>query len=81
MPNIKRAIKKDKQDKRKRVINDLARRKLKATVKDVRKADKATQEDLSKAYSVIDKAVKKGLIHKNKGARLKSKVIKSTTKK
>lgn len=81
MPNIKRAKKKDKQDKRKRVINDLARRKLKDTVKSVTKAAKNVKEDLSNAFSVIDKAVKKGLIHKNKGARLKSKVTKTSNKK
>ena len=35
---------------------------------------------LSKLYSVIDKVAKRGIIHKNKAANLKSKLTKFTAK-
>jgi small subunit ribosomal protein S20 len=40
------------------------------------KSKKAREKALSQFYQAIDKAVKKGLIKKNKGARLKSQLAK-----
>jgi hypothetical protein len=48
---------------------------LKTYTDKVKKGGQA--KDLPQAYSAIDKAVKKNLIHKNKAARLKSKLAHS----
>lgn len=68
MPVTKSAIKKLEQDRRREVRNDAIRR----MVKDVMKHVKKGEEPASKAFSVIDKAAKKHIIHTNKAARLKS---------
>ena len=81
MPNIKSAKKKMRQDVKRTARNTVVKKTLKETVKNVKKADKVGTEDVQKAYSVIDKAAKKGIIHKNKAARLKSKVSLSANKK
>ncbi len=39
-------------------------------------ATSKTQETLSAAYKIIDKSAKKGIIAKNKAARLKSQLVK-----
>lgn len=50
--------------------NVLFKNKLKSSVKSF--LAKPNSESLKKVYSILDKAVKKGLFHKNKTARLKS---------
>lgn len=74
MPVIKSAIKKLRQDKKREKRND----SLKDTVSNaVRSAKKAkTSTTVKKAISVIDKATKKNLLHKNKAARMKSSLAK-----
>jgi small subunit ribosomal protein S20 len=78
MPNIKSAKKKLKQDAKKTRKNTTYKKTLRKTVK---KTGKMKSSDLKKAYSTIDKAAKKGLIHKNKAARLKSRISRSSSKK
>ncbi len=75
MPVLKHAKKKLRQDK-KRTADNL---KIKETFKKLVKKAKAnpTKEMLSEAYSSIDKAAKKHIIHKNKAARLKASLAKS----
>ena len=75
MPIIKSAIKKMKQDKKKTKRNDAHVAAFKGLFK------KSNKADAKKAYSVIDKAAKKGVIHKNKAARLKAKFLRSKSKK
>jgi small subunit ribosomal protein S20 len=74
MPILKNAKKALRVSKRKNIVN----RKVKSQVKTA--IDQATkepsQENLSKASSKIDRAVKKNLIHKNKAARVKSRLAK-----
>lgn len=80
MPVTKSAIKKLAQDRKREVANDALRRKLREAVKKTTKKE----ESLDKVFSIIDKAAKNKLIHKNKAARLKSalsKVMPSVTKK
>lgn len=80
MPIIKSAQKKLRKDK----VRTVANAKVKKTMRDsVKSADKASREGrglstkkASATQSHIDKAVKKNLIHKNKAARLKSRVAK-----
>lgn len=74
MPLIKSAKKKLKQDKKRTRDNSLLRNNLKKIIKETR--TKKNQESLNKAFTVIDKAAKKNLIHHNKAARLKSSLSK-----
>ena len=76
MPVIKSAIKKLRHDQKREVENDLLRKNLKDTVKKALK--KKTASDVKSAVSVVDKAVKKNLLHKNKAARIKSRLTKGT---
>lgn len=46
---------------------------LKETIKKARKRQK--RKDISSLQSAIDKAAKKGVIHRNKAARLKSRLL------
>lgn len=83
MPVIKSAIKKLRHDKKKGKENNLFSISVEKAVKDAVKTP--GQKTASLAFSLIDKAVKKNLIHKNKGARMKSKISyllpkKTTTK-
>lgn len=82
MPNIKSAIKRVDVAERNRVRN----RSWKSAVRTVRNevtdsvkvADvKKAGEALKNAYEVIDKAVSKGILHKNSAARKKSQLAKS----
>ena len=81
MPIIKSAIKKLRQDRARTKINAVKRSQLKTAIKETK--GKKSAETLAKAFSALDKAVKRGLIHNNKAARQKSslaKLIKSTAK-
>ncbi len=74
MPITKSAIKKLRVDKTRAQVNlRLKKRYRKAVNKHLAKK---TLETLKLAYSLIDRAVKKHIIHKNKAARLKSQVAK-----
>lgn len=79
MANIKSAIKRAKQNVKRRQLNASARSMYRTYVKNVLKAvEKGNHEDaraaFDKAQPVIDKASAKGLIHKNKAARVKSRL-------
>ena len=85
MPNTKSAIKAMRQSKRRSKFNLLIKENVKAAVKNVRKLLKAGQkteaaEAMRKAMSALDKAVKKGVIHKNTSSRKKSRLSKSLGK-
>jgi small subunit ribosomal protein S20 len=71
MPIKKSAIKALKQSEVKRSRNAIKKRDIKVAVKKTTDA-----KELPKAQSVIDKAAKTGYIHKNKAARLKSRLAK-----
>jgi len=77
--NIKSAIKRARQNIKRRQHNASARSMYRTYVKNVLKAvDAGNHEDARTAYTkaqpVIDKAAAKGLIHKNKAARVKSRL-------
>jgi len=69
MPIIKSAKKRVKTAHKAAVRNSKTKRTLKGALKDFHKS--VTGANHSKAQSAIDKAAKKGLVHKNKAARLK----------
>ena len=79
MPVIKSAIKKARQDVKARAHNRGLRDAYKSAVKNVRKLveagdTKKAQEALKDAYSKIDKASKRNILHKNNAARRKSRL-------
>ena len=85
MPNTKSAIKAMRQSRRRQLVNAKIRTNVKQALKDIRKLIKAGKkaeatEALKKAMSVLDKAVKKGIIHKNNSSRKKSRLAKALAK-
>lgn len=79
MANIKSAIKRARQNVKVREQNVSARSRFRTHVKNVIKAVAAGDKELAtasyaKAQGVIDKAAAKGLIHKNKASRIKSRL-------
>lgn len=79
MANIKSAIKRARQNEKRRQHNASARSMYRTYVKNVLKAVEAGNKDdarsaFLKAQSVVDKAAAKNLIHKNKAARIKSRL-------
>lgn len=70
---------------RKRLRNRLVRRTVKtATIKagaSIAAGEESAHQKAMLAVSKIDKAVGKGVIHRNKGARLKSRLTKKLSKK
>lgn len=80
MPLTKSAKKALLTDKRRKAENDITRAKIKSALKGakigIRDGAENISELVSKAYSELDTAAKKNVIHKNKAARLKSRLIK-----
>jgi len=74
MPVIKSAIKKQRQDKVTEKRNDAFRKNLSDAIKKAGKTKVA--KDVVVAISLMDKSVKKNLTHKNKAARVKSRLTK-----
>ena len=86
MPNIKSAKKRVKTDKKKNTTNNTLISSMRTASKKVRNDVKennsdAALNDIKLANKKIDKAAKKGLIHKNKAARIKSKLQKAINNK
>ena len=81
MANHKSAEKRVRQNEKRNAINRSNRSKLRTQIKKLRTAlsaaDKnASTELLSPTVALIDKAVNKGIIHKNTAARYKSRLTK-----
>lgn len=75
MPNIKSAKKRVLTSKARTDANKAARSALRTSIKKAR-AEGADVEVIKAASINVDKAAGKGLIHKNKAARLKSQLAK-----
>jgi small subunit ribosomal protein S20 len=79
--NIKSQIKRNKQNEKARQRNKSVKSALKTSVRQFREAaetgdaEKATQS-MRAAYVKLDKAVSKGVIHKNQAANRKSAIAK-----
>ena len=76
MPNIKSAKKRVLVTKKKNERNKAAKSELKTIIKKAR-AEGADAAAKKNAAIALDKAAGKGFIHKNKAARLKSRLAKS----
>ena len=81
MANIKSAIKRNRQNKKRRLRNRVYRGQARTFVRDARASlvednlDEA-REATYKAVKALDKAAEKGVIHKNNAARRKSRLMK-----
>lgn len=78
MPVTKSAAKALRRDQHKTIVNRPIRSKLKTAVDAVKAKPDASL--LTNAFSAIDKAAKNRVIHKNKAARLKSKLSRLLSK-
>jgi small subunit ribosomal protein S20 len=80
MANHDSAVKKHRQDEKKRMVNRINRSKMKNKIKALKKKVDVGQRDeavkmLPQAISIIDMTVRKGTIHKNTGSRYKSRLL------
>jgi len=84
VPNSKRGNKVARAAERKRLRNRSARSSVKTLLVKATSSADAGEESASEktmmAISSIDKAVNKGVIHRNKAARLKSRLTKNLNK-
>ena len=81
MPNIKSAKKRMRSNAKKAEVNTLVTSSMKTAIKKFEKDVKAGNKEeasnnLNIALQRVDKAKSSGLIHKNKAARLKSRLTK-----
>lgn len=76
MANHKSALKRIRQTETKRVRNRYYAKSMRNALRDFRELTdkKAAEENFPKLASMIDKLVKRNIIHKNKAANLKSKM-------
>lgn len=81
MANIKSAIKRNKQNEKRRLRNRIYRGRARSFVKKARKALEEKDPENARAaalqaISALDKAAEKGILHKNNAARRKSRLMK-----
>ena len=74
MPILKSAKKALRHDRRRALVNAKVRRIMKRAVKLA--ARQPTEKNISEAYRRVDRAAKKGVVHKNTAARLKARLAK-----
>lgn len=79
MPVIKSAKKKLRADKKRESSNKKMEALVNVSIKNAQR--KPTAKSVQEAFSIIDKGVKKNIIHKNKAARIKSRLSKLLSKK
>ncbi len=82
MPITKTAKKRLKQNEKRRILNLGYKRRMKAIVKEIKELVAGNKKEeakglLSKAYKIIDKAAKRGIIKDNTAGRKKSRLTKS----
>ncbi len=77
MPNTPSTKKNVRVAHRRRAKNMVWRRRVRDSVKDARKGS-VKAEKASLLQSILDKAAKRGVIHKNKAARLKSSLFRAS---
>jgi len=83
--NIKSQIKRNRTNEKARLRNKAVKSELKTYVRKVREAVEAGDKEtaattLEKAARKLDKAVSKGVIHRNQAANRKSKLAKQVNK-
>ena len=78
MANHKSALKRTRQNENRRLRNKGVKTRVKSVVKAVRAGGGDTAAKLDAAKSIIDKAAKRGIIHKRTAARTISRLAKHT---
>ena len=82
MANIKSAEKRMRQTAKRQARNRAVRSRVRSAVKKYRAADSSQKpETLSATVSEIDRARRKGALHRNAAARLKSRLAKKAASK
>ncbi len=80
MPNIKSAMKRVKQSAKRTEVNKRTKSEIKTVLKKAHQALDSSADDAAEkalqAQKKLDKAVSKGLIHKNQAANKKSQIAK-----
>jgi small subunit ribosomal protein S20 len=81
LANIKSAIKRNRQNKKRRAHNRIYRGQARSYIRDARASMReenleAARDATLKAISALDKAAVKGILHKNNAARRKSRLMK-----
>ena len=81
MANIRSAIKRNRQNKKRRLHNRVFRGNARTQVRKARNAivageKKVAVEEVKQAIVKLDRAAAKGIIHKNNAARRKSRLMK-----
>ncbi len=81
MANIKSAIKRNKQNEKKRVRNRIYRGRARTFIQKARVEIQSGDQDaavasVKQAISALDKAAQKGVLHPNNAARRKSRLMK-----
>lgn len=81
MANIKSAIKRNRQNKKRRIHNRVFRGSTRTQIRKARNAIVAGEkvvavEEVKKAIIKLDRTAAKGIIHKNNAARRKSRLMK-----
>lgn len=85
MANIKSAIKRNRQNEKRRVQNRIVRGSTRTQVKKAKEAIGEANKDtalleVQEAVKKLDRAAAKGVIHKNNAARRKSRLFKQLAK-
>ena len=85
MPVKKRSksvLKNARQSERRRVRNRSRKAKLKAALKQIKAAKSKTEalELLPKVQAIVDKSVRRGIVHRNTAARMKSSMTRLASK-
>ena len=82
MANHKDALKRIRQTEKRRLHNRYYAKNMRNEVKKFRALTSKSEAEgqHSRLYSIIDKVAKRGIIHKNKAANLKSKLTRFTNK-
>jgi small subunit ribosomal protein S20 len=85
MPQLKAAKKDLRKSQRRRIVNDRWRLAVRKTTREVQEAiadkdKKAATAALPKAQAALDRAARRNIIHPNKAARRKSRLLKAISK-
>ncbi|HJH60796.1 MAG TPA: 30S ribosomal protein S20 [Bacteroidetes bacterium] len=82
MANHKSSLKRIRQTETRRLHNRFYARAMRSAIRNFRTLTNKSEAEaqLSKMYSLIDKTAKRGIIHRNKAANLKSKLTRFTSK-
>ncbi len=85
MANIKSALKRIRSSRRKQIHNQAVRTRARSAVKNARQAIESGNPEnaataIQAAYSALDRAAIKGVIHKRNAARRKSRLMRQLAK-